>query len=155
MATSEQRTGPTYTNPCASIRCRRRICWRRFEERSVQCSRTHGLFQERTLQGGIAGANGEARRAMRTSSTLSAPSIAFRTRSFSSLVSNRPALPASLSAASTPGSNVLVPDETSEGAAAADPDAAASRNEVCRAVGSPVAVRKSELACSRSWGGIC
>lgn len=92
---------------------------------------------------------------MRTSSTLSAPSIAFRTRSFSSLVSNRPALPASLSAASTPGSNVLVPDETSEGAAAADPDAAASRNEVCRAVGSPVAVRKSELACSRSWGGIC
>ena len=89
----------------------------------------------------------------RTSSTLSAPSIAFRTRSFSSLGSRLPALPASLSAGSTPGSNVLVPvaDETSEGAAAADPDAAASRNEVCRAVGSPVAVRKSELACSRSW----
>lgn len=88
----------------------------------------------------------EGRKGRRTSSTDSAPSIACRTLSFSSLFNNRPAFPLCGAPTSTPGSNVLLP--TSEGADA--PAAAAAVNCSCSGVGSPEDVRKREVAWSRS-----
>lgn len=80
------------------------------------------------------------------SSTLSAASIAARTRAFSSFVRSRPALPV-VAAASTvgawPGSNVRAPG-------AREGTAAPAERERARGVGSPVGRRKSALAAARS-----
>ena len=79
---------------------------------------------------------------MRTSSTVEAPSIAFLTRSFSSLLNNRPAFP--LVSPSIPGSNVL-----------AIPFAvvvALSSNETARAVEVFSGVRNNAFAVALSCG---
>lgn len=89
------------------------------------------------------------RREERTSSTLSAPSIALLTRSFSSLVRSRPALPDATTAAvetSSPGSNVRAP--------AAVVAWEAEARAVARGVGVPSGVTKRERASLRSWGGV-
>lgn len=85
-----------------------------------------------------------------TSSTLSAPSIAVLTLSFSSLLNNLPALPADAAAGSTPGSNVLVPLATREGAEAAPLEAEAEAKVTARGVGVPSEVRKRLCARVRS-----